>query len=538
MAEKLHPLRWSIHLGVRVTAATKPKNTLVSLFRRASLWPWPEVSLLCLSFCLRLVGVLSRPLWYDEAFAVLFAQKGVAAMVEGTISPAAENIGGAAADVHPLLYYSLLNLWMQVFGISPAAVRTLSILFGTATVALLYVLSRALFDRRTGLLAALFAALSPFQVHYAQEVRMYALMGLLVVAAALALWLAVATGRLRWWLLFALLAALAQYSHNLAGVHLVVLASTVLFLRHKKPILGVILAGLGALLVYLPWLLLLPSQIARVRTGYWTEKPGVDRLITGLLSYITNLPLTGVWLPAGLFIALFVFTLAAWQSVRALSSSRWSADTRRGLWMAWLACAPLLALFVVSQWQPVFIERALLPSGAFFLVWVAWGFGSVNMPTPVRWFSIAALLLGMGIGLLNHWQYRGFPYSSFPQVGQSLREHYLDGDLILHSNKLTALPLMYYAPELPQSYLPDPPGSGSDTLAPATQHVLELMAEAGIETATDGSERVWFILFEKAIEEFRQAGFATHPQLDWLDQRYTRVQVESFEDLRLYLYER
>jgi mannosyltransferase len=485
-----------------------------------------------------LVGVLTRPLWYDEAFAVLFAQKGVAAMVEGTISPAAENIAGAAADVHPLLYYSLLNLWMQVFGSSPAAVRTLSILFGTATVALLYVLSRALFDRRTGLLAALFAAISPFQVHYAQEVRMYALMGLLVIAAALALWQAVRTSRLRWWLLFALLAALAQYSHNLAGVHLAMLASTVLFTRQKKPILGVIFAGLGALLLYLPWLLLLPSQIARVRTGYWTEKPGVDRLITGLLSYITNLPLTGVWLPAGLFIALFVFSLAVWQSVRALSSSRWSADTWRGLWMAWLACTPLLALFGLSQWQPVFIERALLPSGAFFLIWVAWGFGYAKMPIPVRWFSIAALLFGMVIGLLNHWQYQGFPYASFPQLGQSLQERYLDGDLILHSNKLTALPLIYYAPELPQSYLPDPPESGSDTLAPATQHVLGLPAETDIESAAEGRNRVWLIIFDQAIEEYRLAGYETHPHLEWLSEHFSLAQTETYSDLHVYLYER
>lgn len=513
-------------------------NRLKKLFRVLGVYPRLEILLIILALSIRLLGVQSRPLWYDEAFAVLFAEKGTAAMLEGTISPAAENLAGTAADVHPLFYYSVLNGWMWIFGFSVGSVRALSIIFGIVSVAALYALVSSMLGRRIGLLAGLFSALAPFQVHYSQEVRMYALMNLLVIGAGLALLQEMKKGGLRYWILFSVLAALAQYTHSLAVVHLVALAATSLFTRQKKYILGVCLAGSGSLLLYLPWLVRLPSQLIRVGTGYWTEKPGADRLVTTLLTYVTNLPLQGVWLTVGLFAAMLVFALAAWQTVRSAAQARMDADVRSGLWLAWMAFAPALALFAISQWQPVYIERALLPSGAFFLGWLAWAFFSTKMPAPVRGISLLALLLGMAIGLFHHWEYRGFPYADFPGLGHLLQERQQVGDTVLHSNKLTAIPMVYYAPDLPQRYLPDHPGSGADTLARSTQRVLGYLAEDSLEAATAQSERVWFIIFEQAIDEYRQAGYTTHPHLEWLDQHYALKNLESYSDLQVFLYAR
>ncbi|MCJ7811132.1 MAG: hypothetical protein MUP62_02910, partial [Dehalococcoidia bacterium] len=69
----------------------------VAMFLRSR--PW--VGILFLGLAARLPGLQSRPLWYDEAFAVLFSSKGPAAMLRGTLAVE----GGVAADVHPILYY-------------------------------------------------------------------------------------------------------------------------------------------------------------------------------------------------------------------------------------------------------------------------------------------------------------------------------------------------------------------------------------------------------------------------------------------------
>ena len=59
---------------------------------------------------------MSRPLWYDEAFAVLFSAEGPRAMSYGTLVVDQ----GIAADVHPLGYYTLLWAWQAVAGGKPA----------------------------------------------------------------------------------------------------------------------------------------------------------------------------------------------------------------------------------------------------------------------------------------------------------------------------------------------------------------------------------------------------------------------------------
>src|SRR5205807_2526882 len=55
--------------------------------------------------------------------------------------PPAEVIQRTGADVHPPLYYLLLQGWVTIWGDSPAALRGLSVLFGVLAVFMVYLLS-------------------------------------------------------------------------------------------------------------------------------------------------------------------------------------------------------------------------------------------------------------------------------------------------------------------------------------------------------------------------------------------------------------
>ncbi len=163
-------------------------------------------SVLALALLVRLLGIASRPIWYDEAFSILFSEKGFRAMLAGTLAVT----GSAAADVHPLLYYELLWAWMRAFGESVISVRSLSIAAGMLVVLAIWLLACSLFGFRTALGAGLIAALSPFQVHYAQEMRMYVFLALWLLLATYAFWRGSHEGGVGWWLAFAVLATLAQ----------------------------------------------------------------------------------------------------------------------------------------------------------------------------------------------------------------------------------------------------------------------------------------------------------------------------------------
>jgi hypothetical protein len=70
--------------------------------------PWPIVVIIALALVLRLISLGGRPLWYDEAFTVLYAEKPLETMLNGTVT----RLEGAAAEEHPLFSYLVLHYCM------------------------------------------------------------------------------------------------------------------------------------------------------------------------------------------------------------------------------------------------------------------------------------------------------------------------------------------------------------------------------------------------------------------------------------------
>jgi hypothetical protein len=271
-----------------------------------------------------------------------------------------------------------------------------------------------------------------------------------------------------------------------------------------------------------------------VQKSYWTAPPDFSRLITTILSFTTNLPIPPEWLPLALLASLLTLFMATYQTIKAIRQD--GAHPQAGLWMAYMCITPVLLLFVLSQVYPVYIERALLPSGLLYLGWVAWSLTDTRMVSPIKYFTLALLVLGMGIGYFQHLTYQGFPYGPYSDLVNELHGQVGSNDLVLHSNKLTMLPSVYYDRQLPQDYIADPPGSGSDTLAPATQEVLGLIALPSIDSVGDSKDRIWFVIFQRAIDEYQAMGYQTHPHLAWLDKHYSLDHIEAWGDIKTYVY--
>lgn len=482
------------------------------------------ILILALAFIVRLVGVESRPIWYDEAFSILISREGPAAILSGTLAADADS---SAAEEHPPAYYFLLWGWMQFFGNSLLAVRALSTFISIGITLNLYLIARHLFNEQTALVAAFLSALLPFQIHYGVEIRMYVL---------LAFWLTLATFAFlkRQWIIFSLAAALAQYTHNLAAFYLIPLALTPVFKRDWKTLRSLTLAGIAAIILYSPWLIQLPAQLSKVTSNFWIEKPGVEKIFTLILMYVPHLPLPNSLLLPGLLIATLVIVLAAFQTFRARKEKAESSNL--GLWLALLSFAPALLLWLVSQISPIYIERALLPSHAIFCVWLAWAFTQTKLPQPVQVFTLCLILIASGMGVYQHITYTGFPYTS-PALTQNLNSKLQQGDVVIHSSKLSYLPAFYFSPELPQTFIADPANSSIDTLSPATKKILNLKSIESIESGAENSDRIWFIIYQQSIEEFSQTG-KNHPHLEYLDQNFELEMFEKWGDLNLYLYKR
>jgi hypothetical protein len=115
---------------------------------------------------LRVLLLSSKGLWLDETFSIWLAKHSVVDMLQWIVK----------IDQHPPLYYLLLHYWIALNGDTPYYVRLLSALFGAGTIPIIYLIGKRISGAVMGLAAAVFLALSPFNIRYAQDARMYTLL--------------------------------------------------------------------------------------------------------------------------------------------------------------------------------------------------------------------------------------------------------------------------------------------------------------------------------------------------------------------------
>src|SRR5512136_1545648 len=125
--------------------------------------PWLVIFITLVGGFLRVYLLANKGMWLDETFSVWIANHNVADMLQWIVK----------IDQHPPLYYLLLHYWVALNGDTPYAVRLLSALFGAATIPIIYLIGKRMSGVVMGLAAAVLLALSPFNIHLAQEARMY-----------------------------------------------------------------------------------------------------------------------------------------------------------------------------------------------------------------------------------------------------------------------------------------------------------------------------------------------------------------------------
>jgi hypothetical protein len=199
--------------------------------------------------------------------------------------------------------------------------------------------------------------------------------------------------------------------------------------------------------------------------------------------------------------------------------------------------APIGLLYLASLLQPVYLDRALLPSAAILCLALGWLVTTGKAPMPMRAIAAAALGITTIQGLAGFYNYRGFPHAPFEELVTRLRSDWEPGEVIVHSNKISALPSAYYGPDLDLHYLADSPESPNDTLARPTQEVLGLLADADIVAAVGDSDGVWFIQFRQEVEDYVALGIQIPPALAWLEQNFGLAAQFAVGDLQVFHFE-
>lgn len=333
------------------------------------------------AFLIATVDLQRESLWNDEAWTAWAVH-----------SPyLVDTVGRVRADVHPPLYFLLIDGWTLVAGDSVYVLRLFSALCAMLGLAATYAVGVRLFDRWTGLIGLVVLGTASFFVYYTREARMYSL--LLALSAVSTLFYLRWQGRktLIHGLVYSVSLAALAYTHY-AGVlviltHILHLAVTIRLKSLRNSLFSLLPFALGILL-FAPWLPTFLTQMRANPNGPLAIPVPTDwATVAGLLLILTG----GNW-----WLYLLPFVLG-----RAIPAVReyWRSLL---LLLLWLLLTPIALLILNALVAPVYQVRyaiAMLPAGALL---VAYAVRQMGIPGLAgQWRYVLPILT---VGLLAYTQ--------------------------------------------------------------------------------------------------------------------------------------
>jgi mannosyltransferase len=279
------------------------------------------------------------------------------------------------SESNPPLYYVLAWGWAKAFGTGEFGLRSLSALFGLATVPVAYCVGAELSSRRAGLIAAALVAVNPMLIWYSQEARSYALLVFFCAVSLLFFARALRTRKGTDLSLWALASALALCSHYFAVFAVGIEAVWLLVaLRSRWRVVLAAVAAVGAVGLALVPLIL--AQINPTHVGWIERSPLSSRFFQTGVSFLAGETGHVIAEPPRERYALLPVIMVgiAWLLVAARGTWR---ERRGALLGATIGLGvALLALVAALVGKDYVVERNLLPALLPLGIAAAIGFGA------------------------------------------------------------------------------------------------------------------------------------------------------------------
>ncbi len=441
--------------------------------------------ILLLGFALRLYHLGANSLWYDETVSMYLAQSDLAELLRHT-----------AGDIHPPLYYILLHAWGLAAGYSGFAAAFFSLGFGVLLIAVVWRVTRAWFPAAAiASVAALLVALSPYNIWYSQEVRMYTLGATLGLLSVFFLRRMLAQPKIfsRAFVAYVLVTVLGFYTlyyfiflmvfqYLWVGIRLLQLKNQKS--KVKNTFFTFLTSQILLVVLYLPWLSIAFRQATDPPVPPWREFISLpDALLESLSALVFGQALD--YHLFGFFALLLLIPITAviwrdWQSNRAPAKSKIEnpnseitdspsaiRDTPSALFLFCYTFIPLISIWLFSLWKPLYHVRYIFTYSPAFYILAAYAL--VNL---IREFSRApnnrsqhkaapwlyglgalALLVGLaffgiaGFALYNYWHNDQYARDDLRGAVTYLAERWRPSDAILVNAGYAYPAVVYYYPE-------------------------------------------------------------------------------------------
>jgi mannosyltransferase len=380
-----------------------------------------------------------QSLWIDEAYTWWFTNFSIPDLLENARIDA----------VHPPLYYLSVKWLTSWLGAEEAGLRLLSSLSYVLCIGAALILGYQVGGRPGRLIAGWFWVFHPMALSYARDARPYALVALFAFTSTIAtIHLASKPKDSKLWNLLALISLICGFLIHyffiivVAGITL----ERVLEFR-RRPLLfrkWTLLALLSSLPLIL-WILWF-FQLENPSVGIgWIQQPQPVDLVWTFWNLLSGY--------GGMFSlpSLFFGVVAAFLFIVGIFSSC-NSDTLRWVFPCWILF-PLIAIWFVSQYRPIYVDRYFIVLFPAFLIlistgareiWSKWeGLGDMRKEL----FSGVIILALGSIGLWSGWQVHSdltYAHEDWRSLASRLRTNSTATDQIFLADPETIIPLHYY----------------------------------------------------------------------------------------------
>lgn len=388
-------------------------------------------AVLFLAAFLRIRGI-DYSFWYDEIASAAFAKVHLGQLWSDWIR----------IETNPPLYYTILGVWSKVISTSDIGMRSLSVVFGCFDIIIVFLLGRHIGGDRTGLIAALFTAISVPHIIFSQQVRAYILARIASDATVLfttLFWSISHSEQYRLKCFFAvgyiIFCLLALYSHTtmilLPALINIYITLTIFAgsMRGRKTIWLWIAANTAVFFIWSWWLRITILQIGSGDNISWIRSPSISYAIRMMLEIYT--PWGIGWVQY--VISPIIILLALFGALKLRTKDEC------GILFAIAFGAPAM-LYLISLKVPIYMPRTVFWAGGPFVVIVA--FGIVTIARKWQQVSAVVMLFLASLSAYLLW----FPHREIEQWKGIVRELNLtdyDANIIV-KGKGVAMSLLHY----------------------------------------------------------------------------------------------
>jgi len=452
--------------------------------------PW-ILPIIGLAAAVRFYDATKSAIWHDEGYSLMLSSRNLGGIWAGT-----------ARDVHPPLYYVLLHGWRNLFGDSIFTVRTLSVLAGIGAVVLGVWLTRLIATRRAAILAGVFLALFPIMVRYSQEVRMYGLLSVWLLGAAIAVVYWVQKPQRNVYLVwYALLMAAGFYTHYFTALALMAFWLYLLLLwnpKTKKLTHQLILrpnwwaANIAIIVLYLPWIPNLIHQFTRGQGVSWIPHVTIYTLPSVVWDFLTFTD--GRRLPILLYLLVPLLLVAG-----VLYLLRKDHGQYKFSWLISIyTFVPIVLIYIVSIKKPLFVDRYLVFAAAGIPILIALALDRLDR--QYKAVAMAAVAVVVIVEIIGIRQVYSQATHQMNVIADVVNKNYKTGDAIVSGELYTYFDFSYYnhtgltaqlyTPNNPDGIINHPNGYGESGLLYQNAAQIYLDSYRDLQPA---SGRVWLI---------------------------------------------